>query len=513
MKRFFTLILAVLMLAGLALPVFAEGEITLNITNNRSSTNISINGSTVSAYKLFDVDASADGKSYAYYLDDQFKNDKDKEILGVYFDFVTSLDGRINVIPNEDCTDANKLEMAKKFVDEGLLTGKTAAATAAGAEEKAELTLTTKGYYLVTASGKVSSTGADVQSVLMMDTVTATKDIAIKASAPKLDKNVTKNSTNQKGNSFNVGDSVPFEISVKLTDMLGYSSYYLKITDTLSSGLTAPEVDDISVLVNGAATTVENTVSVENNVITVVIPEAISLKDTTVTVSYSAVLNKTALTTECETNTVNLQYSNNPYNTASRDTTPSVVDKVYNFDVIVDKYAGAADAADKNPKLSDAKFVLAKQTGTDTDNKPVYTYYKLVTAGENKTVSWVAEVSDDMIVTTDSQGKASFTGIEAGTYYLIEKQAPRGYNMLQEPVTVTVAAAYNADGTIDTTGTTTTVSDSGTRWSVTQSVANQPGRLLPSTGGMGTTLFYILGCLMVLSFGVLLVTKRRMYLN
>lgn len=517
MKKIFALILAVLLIASIAQPAFAEdpdpATIPLNITNNPSGTNISINGIEVKAYKLFDVTKAGSGNSasYAYYLDEDFNTDAAKEILKVYFDFVTNIDNKINVIPNENCTETNSLTMAKKFVDDGLLTGKTEDAKASGANEVAALTLNSTGYYLVVASGKMSENGKEVKSVLMMDTVLeAGKNIAIKASAPKLDKNIMKENTPAKANSFNVGDSVPFEISVQLTDMLGYSTYCLKITDTLSEGLTAPEANAITVLANGADLPEGITCSkaVNGNVITVEIPEAISLKGQKITVSYSAVLNKNALTKEYETNTVNLEYSNDPYDTSSTDTTPDVIDKVYNFDVIIDKYAGEADAATTTTKLKDAKFVLAKSTGTDADGKPIYKYYKQDDA--TKLVSWVSAEADAKIVTTDENGAASFEGIEAGTYYLIEKQAPVGYNMLKEPVTVTVQAVYAEDGSINTEATTNTVKKTNSRWGVTQSVGNKAGALLPSTGGIGTTLFYILGSMLVLVSGVMMVTKRRM---
>lgn len=510
MRKLITMALAILMLASFALPVFAEGEIKLNITNAPDSTNISINGSEVKAYKLFDV--SKDGSSYAYFLATQFNTEKAKTILGIYFDFQETLDGRINVIPKDTCTEDNKLAMAKDFVDKGLLTGMIADAAAVGASETAALTLPTKGYYLVTASGKSSETGNAVQSVLMMDTMTATKNIAIKASAPKLDKNIKKNETTPvKAASFNVGDSVPFEITVALPSMLGYSTYSLKITDTLSTGLTVPAAGSISVKVDGEELALEKTVTVDGQVITVTIPEAITLKDKTVTVSYSAVLNSKAVTTTAETNTVNLEYSNNPYNKTEKGQTPPVINKVYNFDVVIDKYAGAADATDTTKKLANAKFVLAKITETGTDGKPVYAYYRQDATA--KTVTWVSGITDDMIVTTDNTGKASFAGIEAGTYYLIEKEAPLGYNMLKDPVTVTVTAVYAKDGGIDTSSEANTVTLTNTRWGVTQSVANQPGRVLPSTGGMGTTLFYVLGSLLALGSGILLVTKRRMNRN
>ena len=96
-------------------------------------------------------------------------------------------------------------------------------------------------------------------------------------------------------------------------------------------------------------------------------------------------------------------------------------------------------------------------------------------------------------MTTDKDGAASFDGLANGTYHLVETKAPAGYNQLTAPVTITV----NGD-------------DTGAKLTVTEKVENQAGTLLPSTGGMGTTIFYVLGAVLVVGAGVLLVTKKRM---
>ena len=108
-------------------------------------------------------------------------------------------------------------------------------------------------------------------------------------------------------------------------------------------------------------------------------------------------------------------------------------------------------------------------------------------------VEWVENKADATVKTTDSSGAASFDGIANGTYYLEEIEAPAGYNQLKEPVQVTVSGG-----------------DTVAELTVTQPVANSTGTELPSTGGMGTTLFYTLGAILVLGAGVLLVTKKRM---
>ena len=97
-------------------------------------------------------------------------------------------------------------------------------------------------------------------------------------------------------------------------------------------------------------------------------------------------------------------------------------------------------------------------------------------------------------MTTDENGEAKFEGLEDGTYELIEVVAPAGYNLLTAPVEATVSGS-------DTDTTTLSVS---------KTIENNSGTVLPSTGGIGTTIFYVVGSILVVAAGVLLITKKRM---
>ena len=152
--------------------------------------------------------------------------------------------------------------------------------------------------------------------------------------------------------------------------------------------------------------------------------------------------------------------------------------KVYSTDIVINKY----DSTSNKTKLAGAKFVLKNAGGE---------FYSVDTNGN---VTWVAAQGNATVVTTDANGAAKFENIADGTYSLVETEAPAGYNLLTSPVEVAVSA----------------VSEGAAVTSVTTNVANSTGSELPSTGGMGTTLFYVIGGLMMAGAAVLLVTKKRM---
>ena len=112
-------------------------------------------------------------------------------------------------------------------------------------------------------------------------------------------------------------------------------------------------------------------------------------------------------------------------------------------------------------------------------------------------MEWVDDLDEATKVTTDGNGAARFDGLQDGQYTLVETKAPAGFNLLTAGVNVTVT------GTTDETGEPVKVN-------LTQVVENQAGTQLPSTGGIGTTIFYVVGGILVVGAGILLITKKRM---
>ena len=207
-------------------------------------------------------------------------------------------------------------------------------------------------------------------------------------------------------------------------------------------------------------------------------------------VKYSATLNENAVVgLPGNENKSTLKYGDST-NTKS---TPNSKTITYTWDMDILKYGDG----DENKVLENAKFVLlnkdATKAATIVDGKSTG-WVAIPGASADGAIAWPANT----ILTTDKDGKIHIDGLDADTYYLREIKAPAGYNELNTDVKVTI----DHEGKI-------TVDDSADKTDLVK-VNNNSGTELPSTGGTGTTVFYVLGSILVIGAGVLLVTKKRM---
>lgn len=185
-----------------------------------------------------------------------------------------------------------------------------------------------------------------------------------------------------------------------------------------------------------------------------------------------------------------------------------VESKVYMGGVIVDKYAyNKLDTTDKTTKLADAWFVIKnsqnKYLAEQTDGKYIWVDSWGESSGKDDSkpllMSKVPEAGSSeigwniVVMKTDTNGYAKVLGLECGNYSLVEIKSPTGYNKAQDEF------AFTVSGTTSNTLIATT------------SVANNTGTTLPETGGIGTTIFYLLGAILVVGAGVVFVTRRRMH--
>lgn len=378
------------------------------------------------------------------------------------------------------------------------------------------------GYYFVKDNKDLSNGANDANTKYILQ-VLGDVEINAKADVPDIEKKITdENGTYQcKGNSYNVGDTVYFELTSKVPDMDGYDSYTYKVTDTLSDGLTLVKNNDgtpkVTVTIAGKEYT-KFTATLSDNVLTITIDfsDFIAQKENKgaeIVIRYAAVLNEKALQKDKENNSVYLEYSNDPNGTGTGKTTEKKT-YVYNFDIDIVKH----EKDNENKLLSGAEFVLHR-----FNNKKEKEYYHYDTATQK--TEWV-KLSDEKLETiraavdkgtitsktTTENGKTSFTGLKAGTYYLQEIKAPDGYNLpadAEATTTVEIEPVYNEDGTIDLENQSVIVKGNG-RMYVTADIANKPGPVLPSTGGIGTTIFYVLGGILTVAAIVLLIVKKRM---
>ena len=325
----------------------------------------------------------------------------------------------------------------------------------------------TLGYYLV-----------DTTTGSLLNLTTTNPDAVIDEKntvVPKVDKDVKEDSTGNYGktNDATIGDTIEFKATI--TTGAGFTKYVLR--DTMSAGLT---FNANSVVVKVGTTTVDTsnyTVTPNKDGYTFVVEFKDSYivtlpKNTVIEVYYTATLNENAVVEgNGNPNELDLAYGEN--NTIDKVKTTTYI---YAFDLV-------KNDKDKN-QLEGAKFKLLDKTGKEI---------KVVLVDVTKNIYRVAVGNEEGVLIV--VGKATIEGLDADEYQLEEVEAPVGYNKLTSTVKFTITGK-NGNNTYER---------------VSNEVINYTGSQLPETGGMGTTLFLTLGSILVIGFGLLLVTKLRVY--
>ena len=347
------------------------------------------------------------------------------------------------------------------------------------------------GYYLVD-----SSAGA----LCNVNTTRPNVEINEKNGTPTVEKKVKEDSkdTFESSNTADIGQTVEFKTTI--TAQAGAQNYVLH--DKMDAGLTFTGTVSVSLKKNDT----KPEQILENNKDYVLktsdlgeictfhieftkdLCDSLSAGDQII-VSYSAILNENAVVGNAgNKNDTWLKYGNGTDTAHSTTTTKT-------YEIPVFKYTG------ENTPLAGAKFTLSKNPN---GSSPINLIKVKEETGNTKLTYRVAkedETSAATEITTPSKGEFVIQGLDADTYYLTETEAPKGYNKLASPIKVEI----KDDGTLKIDG-----QDNIDGVSITQvKVENKTGTLLPSTGGMGTTIIYMAGAILVIASGIVLVSKKR----
>ena len=506
-KKLMAALLAVALLCAMAVPAMAEG--------NNFQISAPNNGHTYKIYQIFTGTPSTDSDGNKVLSDIKWGLNASGEGHATG----ASVDSSILTTLAGTSGETDILNLVKTYVD----LNDTAAFTATHSSPAT----VPAGYYLIKDDESVTLNNGDSYSLYLVEVINADVTITPKTDAPSVEKKVKENvkvsdATYGAGYNdtadYNIGDMVPFKLIGKVPSMEHYTTYEYIFHDTLATAFDAPNASDIHVSLadskdsDGAAIDASSyTVSATGHNITITFTNLKNVSDIAagkyIIVTYSAKLNNSAsigTAAPGNTNEVYLEYSNNP-NTSSKGET--IHDKVIVFTYKLD--VTKIDAKNHDIKLKDAEFKLLNSDKT-----------KAASVVDGKFAGWVEE-SSGTILKSDNNGFFSVTGLDDGTYYLKEIKAPEGYNTLTSPVKVVISANTNngqnrSGETTDLTTINISVNDADptngnvANGTVSIEVENNAGATLPSTGGMGTTLFYVIGGGLMVAAVVLLVTKKRM---
>lgn len=521
-KRFLALLLAATMTMGMTMTAFAqEGySITINQVENANEKH------TYEAYQIFK------GK-----LTENNKEDGSTERILSDIEWGDNVDASNGIqYKGNTYTDASSLAEvlaeendAKDFAAEiaNYITG-TPAQAATESEPGSGVTLSNlpDGYYLVKDKDESLNETSDAYSRYIIQIAGTNVEVTAKADVPSVEKKVKdKNDTTdttgeetvwQDSADYDIGDEIPFQFSSIIVDNIAeyQNEYIYTFHDIQSDGLTFAGKESVTMTVGGSEYTGFDVVTNPTDGCTFEIKtgdlRGVADKGDEVIVEYKAILNEDAeIGSLGNPNKVYLTYSNNP-NGEGTGKTPEDTVIVFTYKVVINKVTKGTNG--EMIPLEGAKFKLSKKVGNE------YIVVKDEKGEEEREATPVYE-SDKVTLKSYT---FEFKGIDDGQYKLEETQTPAGYNTL-EPVEFKVEATHTnddagenalkltdlngnpVDGSVDLGFTA--IMDDG---SLTADVINNKGSLLPSTGGMGTTIFYILGGILVVGAGVVLFARKRM---
>ncbi len=493
-RKLASLLLALAMVFALATTAFAQDETVTGGTGSITISNAA-KGETYTIYKLFDATVNADGSSIAY-------TGTIPESLNTYF--TADENGYISATPA--AKDGENMSEGLKTALKAWTATATAAATAESDGSALNFKELAYGYYVVTTTqgDQVISVDSTMPDVTIVDKNSSTpKDLSKTASS----------------NDVSIGDTVTYTVSFKTSNYYGAGTNAKEIVsytieDTLPEFLSNVTVTSIIVDNDGSDTTTNDRTTVTDQFadkkIVIDWYDEVNNKflydnGATVTITYTAVVtDKAAIDGNGNTNKVTVTW------TTKGGDEPGP-DKVETEETIFTYAIALKKVNNKGVALPGAVFQFPFYVKSTADANGAYIYAG-TTAGAGLTNQ----------ITTPDSGVIVVKGVKSGSYEITEVTAPAGYNKLTAPVTVqavkTSSTSTHTTVYLDKDGNVVDVSakeievkvDIDTIAATAVVVVNKAGTELPSTGGMGTTVFYVLGTVLVLGAVVLLVTKKRM---
>lgn len=499
MKKLMAALLAVAMVCAMAIPAFAAAGTEV------SGSKVDITNHDFEAYQIFSAKLDSTKRTLS---DVKWGNGvKDTELLA-------ALQGTTDFSTCSSASDvAEKLEafnteQATKFaafVANGYLSTTKIAGTGT-------IDLPSAGYYLIKDVTEVDGEYDASNLTLLLVSGPKTVTPKVKTDIPTLQKKVQdKNDSDgtttewQDSADYDIGDTIPYQLTATLGDVSNFDTYYVEFVDTMKhltyNNITSVKVDNRTLNAgeynydwDSASKTLK--VSIDN------VKAYGATNKSKIVVEYTAILDSDAVIGSTgNPNTAYLIFSNNPNGTGTGKTAP---DKN-----IVFTYKVVANKIDENDKpLPGAAFALYKKLPAVPTNGTSYVLQ------DNEPYALIKELNVGVGGKVENETRTNFEwdGIDDGDYMIKEIITPAGYNSI-EPITFKVEAAHDIlkddPQLIELKGGdkfTGSVDNS----SLTISIENRMGSTLPGTGGIGTTIFYVIGGGLMVAAAILLITKKRM---
>ena len=508
-QKLMAALLAAAMVCAMAIPAFAtDGDATAAAATGTGSITIenAVTNQTYKIYRILNLEYHADTKAYRYTANGAWEGFILRENNNFKLDKETGAVTWINTNPENNGTAiqqiANSAGKYAEYTPNNVQEDGSAKATG--------ITLTFSnlplGWYLVVSD----LVDLDKGALCSIGTTDPNAVIREKNSKPTIEKEVYEGDTLGYSNDAGIGDTVKFQTRIHVTD--GNPTNYV-LHDTMSKGLDFNEKSVTVLLMRDPktggsnyggnltpgtdyelVTSTSDTCTFEIKFLKPLKPYDYIQVDYSATVTSDAVIGTTG-----NDNKAVLTYGNNSTTTESSTT------KTYVWEMGVRKFANLG-GDDTNHALADAEFQLYKKDG---DTQKYAKFVETSTTSVYKLTGWTNNATEAIKVKTPANGNITFEGLDAGTYYLEETKAPVGYNKLTAPITVVIDRGTLPTVASQTISYTVKYGDTTADDHVV-GVENKAGVELPSTGGMGTTLFYVIGGGLMVAAIVLLVTKKRM---